>query len=173
VVKPERISRQIAFALVAAGLSIFWPGNVSACKVSEGAVAQEIVSEADLIVHIKVPNEEIVSDSGRGYPEIKMTVLKVLKGNYSKKMIWVRGFTDQYEGPNDREVPYNLVRRGGRHGNCYAFDYKKNGQFLLIMKKGRVHWSPLAPTNEQVSGPNDPWVVWVKQVLKENESKLD
>ena len=166
-----RILRQIVLVFVSACLFIFWSGNVFACKVSKGAEAKEVVSEADLIVHIKVPNDEVVFNLERGYPEIRMTVLEVFKGSYSKESIWVRGFTDQYEGPNEGEVPYKLVRRGGRHGNCYAFDYKKNGQFLLIMKKGRVHWSPLAPTNEEVSGPNDPWVVWVNQVMKEKESK--
>ena len=166
-----RILRQAALVLIALCLSIFWHGTVLACKVKGVVTPGEIVARADLIVLVKAPNEKIRSDFGKNYSEIKMSVLEVLKGSYSKKVIGVKGFTDRYEGPNLSEVPYNQVRPGGLHGNCYAFDYKKNGQFLLIMKEGRVHWLPLAATNEEVSGPNDPWLVWVKRVLKEHDSK--
>jgi hypothetical protein len=80
--------------------------------------------------------------------------------------VTVYGQTARYDGPNDGTAPYDFVRRGGRHGNCFASDYKSGGQFLLFLRGGTVHWSPLAATNEEVSGPKDPWVVWLKDRLK-------
>ena len=97
---------------------------------------------------------------------IEMIVVEVVKGEFKSKTVIVHGQTVRYDGPNDGTVPYDFVRPGGRHGNCYASDYKAGGQFLLFLRGGDVHWSPLAPTNEEVSGPKDPWVVWVRDRLK-------
>jgi len=36
---------------------------------------------------------------------------------------------------------------------------------VLEVLKGTPYWTPLSPTNEEVSGLDDPWVVWVKRQL--------
>jgi hypothetical protein len=45
--------------------------------------------------------------------------------------------------------------------------YRRGAEYLLLLTREQAgeltpYWSPLAPTNEQVSGPDDPWIQWVK-----------
>ena len=132
-----------------------------ACAVPHVATASEITEGADTILLVKVPNVEIQQVS-----PIEMTILEVLKGDFRRKTVTVQGQTACYHGPNDHPVPYDFVRLGGRFGDCFAEDYKAGGHFLLFLRDSDVHWSPLAATNEEVSGPKDPWVVWVKHQLR-------
>ena len=71
---------------------------------------------------------------------------------------------------NETEIPYNFVRRGGRGGSCSAYEYKKDAEFLLFLKKvdGKytVRWYALAPTNEQLHSSDDEWITWVRNYLK-------
>ena len=41
---------------------------------------------------------------------------------------------------------------------------------FLKLSKGTMtpYWQSLAPTNEQVRGPDDPWVAWVRKELALN-----
>jgi hypothetical protein len=139
----------------------FTSGNILACKVSHVATAAEITADAEVILLVRAPAATITNVSA-----IEMTVVEVVKGSFNGKTIRVEGQTARYEGPNDGAPPYDFVRVGGRHGNCFASDYKAGGQFLLFIRGGNVHWSPLAATNEEVSGPKDPWVVWVRDRVK-------
>ena len=144
-------------------LSLLLGSDAIACKVSHIATAREITRDASAILLVKVPDKKFEEVS-----PIKMKVLAVLKGHFSNKTVVVPGQTARYHGPNDRTIPYDFVRPGGRFGNCFAEDYKPGGQFLLFLRNGEVQWSSLAATNEEVSGLKDPWVVWVKQNLKKN-----
>jgi hypothetical protein len=68
---------------------------------------------------------------------------------------------------NDQPPPYTFVRPAGRHGGCYASEYQTGAQFLLILKfhgDGSLtpYWEGLAPTNEQLHGPDDPWLKVVR-----------
>jgi len=123
--------------------------------------AVEIVRDADAILLVRVP-DVIVGDIS----PLEMSILEVLKGNFGGNKIIVHGQTLYYSGSNEHPVPYNFVRLGGRWGNCFADDYRAGGEFLLFLKKGDLHWSPLAAVNEEVWGPNDPWVVWVRKYLQ-------
>jgi hypothetical protein len=149
--------------IVTLSLMPFMSGiDSSACAVPHVATASEITDGADTILLVKVANEKIERVS-----PITMDVLEVLKGDFKRKTAAVEGETARYHGPNDHPAPYDFVRPGGRFGNCFAEDYKAGGQFLLFLRNGEVHWSPLAATNEEVSGSKDPWVVWVKKHLTE------
>ena len=132
-----------------------------ACSVPHVATAAEITAAADVILLVRVPDVTITNISS-----IEMIVVEVVKGEFKSKTVIVHGQTVRYDGPNDGTVPYDFVRPGGLHGDCYASDYKAGGQFLLFLRGGDVHWSPLAATNEEVSGPKDHWVVWVRDRLK-------
>jgi hypothetical protein len=79
---------------------------------------------------------------------------------------------------NDRPVPYDFIRPGGRGGNCFALAYRPGAEYLLLLRRGEhssdaqptdltPYWASLSPTNEQLlEGSNDPWVVWVSQELR-------
>lgn len=137
---------------------------VIACSPSHVETASEITDRAEVILLVKVPEEKIEQVS-----RIEMSVLEVIKGDFKNKTVAVQGQTAHYKGANDVPPPYDFVRPGGRLGDCFAADYKAGGQFLLFLRNGEVHWSPLAATNEEVSGTTDPWVLWVKKRQKERQ----
>ena len=150
--------RVILVLLVSAAVSrIAFP-----CSVSHVQSAAEVTRAADTIVLAEVLSYAKKNKYGG---EVTFGVLEVLKGSVATKQLVLDGQTDAYDGANDQPPPYNFVRRGGRHGNCFANDYKLGGKFLLFLSKGSATWSPLAATNEEVSGPADPWVWWVKGYL--------
>jgi hypothetical protein len=91
-------------------------------------------------------------------------------------MIEFNGVLEDRDDPNDEPVPYTFVRRGGRHGNCFALGYRLGAQYLLLLKRAEhpayaqrseltPYWAPLAATNEQVFGQADRWLRWVEQEL--------
>jgi ankyrin repeat protein len=141
------------------------PGNIFACKVTHVYTATEITDRADVILLVKVPDEIITK-----FSPIEMQVLEIVKGDFKTKTVTIFGVTARYYGHNDGAPPYDIVRPGGRGGSCHADDYKPGGQFLLFLKGGDVYWAALAATNEEVSGPNDPWVVWVRERLARNDA---
>jgi len=74
---------------------------------------------------------------------------------------------------NDQPSPYEFVRPGGRSGSCFANSYRSNAQFLLFLKKTKdggftVNWYPLGPVNEQLHSDDDPWLLWVRERVKEH-----
>jgi hypothetical protein len=89
--------------------------------------------------------------------------------------IVLNGYLTDGDDFNDVPLPYRFVRPGGRSGSCYANSYKQGAQFLLFVKRSNftpdtntgftTHISALGPTNEQLRGPEDPWVKWVKAYL--------
>src|SRR5687767_11241332 len=84
--------------------------TVSACSVRKVLSAAEIVSEADTILLVKVPDEEFVPDESQqeGMPLIPMAVEEVIKGESTDKTIKVRGYTKGYSGKNDQ--PHSRTR---------------------------------------------------------------
>ncbi len=142
------------------------------CQVPHVDTAAEITEAAELIVLGEVVGIEGVGqykvagiEYGSNFGNVEFEILEVLKGRLESNRLTVGGQTDRYDGPNDGAAPYNFVRPGGRHGECFASDYKQGAKFLLFLREGSPNWAPLAATNEEVSGPNDPWVLWVKEYL--------
>ena len=132
-----------------------------ACSVPHVSGPEQITDGADTILLVRVPEVELSRDDS----PLDMVVLEVLKGRFEAKVFRTHGQTTSYSGPNDRPVPYERVRPGGLSGVCYATDYKPGGQFLLFLSRGELYWAPLSPTNEEVTGSTDPWVVWVRNRL--------
>jgi hypothetical protein len=100
-----------------------------------------------------------------------------LKGVESVPTIRIPGSLTDRDDFNDAPFPYDFVRPAGRTGNCYATTYRVGRWYLLLLKKTAPtldaapfatfsftpYWEALAPTNEQISGLDDRWVVWVRQ----------
>ena len=145
-------------------LAANWP--VLACSVDRIPPATELVDQSELILVVRIPEERYASSTN-----IEASVVSTLKGTYTNATFSVMGYTTQYDGPNDRPVPYDFVRPGGRHGDCFATDYKMGGYFLLLIRKDTPYWAALAPVNEEVTGTDDPWVIWVKTRLDKTEKK--
>jgi len=117
----------------------------------------------------------------RGVPEskVRFKIEEVLKGDSLTGTIVLNGFLTDKDDFNDQSVPYPGVRLGGRHGNCYAFNYKQGAQYLLFLKKAsHIKWprattvftvdiDPVAPVNEQLHSSDDPWVYYIKGLVRE------
>jgi hypothetical protein len=107
---------------------------------------------------------------------VRFRVEEVLKGAYPANELVLHGALSNYDDYNDRAAPYDFVRPGGRYGNCYATEYRSQAQFLLVLQRTAAvirsqvrasteytaEWHALAPTNEQLSSTEDPWLLWVR-----------
>lgn len=101
---------------------------------------------------------------------VALDVHEVLKGDSVPRLIIVAGTVSDTNDFDDQSVPYTGVRPEGRKGSCFAYVYKRGGQFLLLMTRdesGRFtpYWGPMQPVNEQIIGKSDPWLVWVRSEI--------
>jgi hypothetical protein len=103
---------------------------------------------------------------GAGYKLLALDVVEVLKGPPVDGRFAIRGMLVDRADYNDREPPYDFVRRGGRSGNCFAYTYQRDGEYLLFLRGANEvmtpYWSALAPVNEQIRSKDDPWITWVR-----------
>ncbi|MEK6666452.1 MAG: hypothetical protein AABZ20_08520 [candidate division NC10 bacterium] len=130
---------------------------VHACTALLKPVDQ-VIRESEAVVRARVV--------GAG---VTLRVLEVLKGSYDRPFVTVPGQIRDYRSDPARRPPYDQIDCVGRVpgcANCFAQNYKDGVEYLLLLKGGTPYWAPLSPTNEEVSGPNDPWVVWVKRQLE-------
>jgi hypothetical protein len=144
------------------------------------ASAQTLISKAEVVVrataikYIREPQSNI-----RKYPtEIEFRVEEILKGKNVPTSLVLNGYLTDRDDYNERPAPYGFVRKGGRGGDCFADNYKREAEFLLFLtEKDGKYWLqhyPLAPINEQIRNKDDEWLIWVKnqlQTLKENKQK--
>ena len=146
-----------------------------ACKVVRRLTPGELVADAAVIVRAKAVQYTPPVAPAR-WGNVTFRVLERLKGRISA---WVSfpGDITPYFGPNETSPPYTSPRPGGLRGACFAYDYKLEAEFLLFLNPGSMwlaevpapqwspYWAPLAPPNEEVHGPDDAWVVWVRTQL--------
>jgi hypothetical protein len=133
---------------------------------------QTLVAEADVIVRVRAVEEQPVDGSFPPFDKtVNFIILEQLKGK--DRLFDLRGVTGTLldrSDFNDRPVPYDFVRRGGRAGSCYARSYQKGGEYLLLLKSVEEtltpYWAPLSATNEQVTGADDTWVAWVRAEVR-------
>lgn len=151
----------VAVALVTAGAQ---PARVWACSVPRVASASTITLRARVIVRVRVDRYvEPPCAPGACYDDlgrIQFTVLEVLKGSYLRPTVHLWGKLD-------RNTP------GGAY-DCFFTDYKSGAENLLFLDSfNTVAWAPLADTNKEVGGANDPWVLRVREEVKRLKAKPD
>jgi len=65
---------------------------------------------------------------------------------------------------------FRSARPGAGTGACIAGDYQVGRMFLLFLKKSDTEWvvsgPPFARVNEEVDGPNSPWVTAVQHYIR-------
>ena len=110
--------------------------------------------------------------------QVRFEVLDILKGSLPSATIEFNGSLKERDDRNDRPVPYDFIRPGGRGGNCFALEYRPGAEYLLLLRRGKhpsyaqpddltPYWTALAPTNEQLfGGASDAWFVWVSRQLR-------
>ncbi len=70
-------------------------------------------------------------------------------------------------GRISKAVPYTTPRRSAQLG-CFAFDYRIGAEYLFILQGGVLYHRIGAPLNEEVRGPDDPWLNWVKKQVRQS-----
>ncbi len=140
-----------------------------------------MVENAEVIVRVQAgeyveePKGDIRDLNEPSNATINFKVKETLKGDTVPSEIILNGYLSDRDDFNDRKVPYDFVRPGGRGGSCSAYEYKKGAEFLLFLKKTGekyiVRWYALAPTNEQLRSSDDEWITWVRSYLKSLKGK--
>lgn len=142
-----------------------------ACKVNDVLAPAELVKETDGIYHVRAEGYLTRPDPRKQptSPVVRFSVLSVVKGSAQLAQLNVAGVLVDKNDPNDMPVPYDIVRPAGRHGDCFAKQYRGGAEYLFFIKSGTPYWSVLAPTNEQIRGESDPWLVWVKNAVAKDK----
>jgi hypothetical protein len=155
-----------------------WP-----CTAIMLASAERLVADAEVIARVRA--EGLSSTPGRvdsvlaaSPTQVRFAILELLKGDLSSSTIEFNGSLTNGDDRNDRPVPYDFIRPGGRGGNCFALTYRTGAEYLLLLRRDTrpsdaepnqltPYWAALRPTNEQLfDGAADAWFVWVSKEVK-------
>ncbi|OGU28112.1 MAG: hypothetical protein A2057_00035 [Ignavibacteria bacterium GWA2_35_9] len=173
--------KKVLFGFVVLLISIFsieliYQNSTDACQRGGPVVLSYTCKISDYIIraqaeeYAKEPQNPNRYTTGVADSKVEFKILEILKGDSISGSIILNGYLNEKDDFNDHAVPYNFVRSNGRRGSCYANTYKKGAEYLLFMKKisegFTVNIDPLAPVNEQLHSSNDPWVYYIKGLLK-------
>lgn len=150
------------------------------CEIGSGAttplppdsvLAARLIADATVIVRARAVGADSSPSSGAtvSAARVRFERLEILKATDSVPlflMVNPAALIDQDEF-NPRPVPYAIVRPSGLRGTCYATTYRRGAEYLLFMSRQAdgiltPYWAPLMPTNEQLHGATDPWLLWVR-----------
>jgi hypothetical protein len=144
--------------------------EVEASPSAAGSVnvpAAALVKDATLIVRARAVAP--ASGAPKGASKVLFEVEEVMKTatQAPPSRIALDGSLSQQDDFNRGPVPYDYVRPSGLRGSCYARSYRADADYLLMLVEARPgvftpYWAPLLPTNEQLHGTDDPWLVWVR-----------
>jgi hypothetical protein len=176
-----RFGKNIMVAIASAAAAILLFG-VTAFGCSRGEPfsfdelwAADVIVRATAVKYVKEPDRRIGITTGVPNTQVEFRVDEVLRGRRVPETLLINGYLSDEDDFNELEVPYKFVRMNGRSGSCFANTYRKGGQFLLFLEKTKEGYSPnisaLGPTNEQVRGSEDPWVIWVRTELMKMKSQ--
>jgi hypothetical protein len=139
----------------------------------------DFVDSAEVIVRARAVGPDSLLGgplgSARWFPGVRLEVIEALKDSMDASIVVPGAIVDR-DDFNALNVPYQMVRSSGQFGDCYASEYRLQGEYLLLLKRTSrgltPQWWPLAPSNEQVRGAEDAWVQWVRnRVLLEDARK--
>jgi hypothetical protein len=139
--------------------------------VPDSVVAARLVADAAIIVRARAIaiDSASASASSRAPAGARFERIELLKAADSLPPVFTvsPGALVDLDEFNTHSVPYPVVRRSGLAGTCFATTYRRGAEYLLFMNRsadGSVtpYWAPLMPTNEQLRGPMDPWLLWVR-----------
>jgi hypothetical protein len=148
------------------------PGAAEAGGMTDVERIQALVRRAEVVVRARaVEYRELPERRGSPPIYVRFEVLEHLHGSGAPADLWVWGGFAAHDDFNDHPAPYLYSRPDSRSGACYAYSYREGGEYLLLLRPDFVgalspYWAASAPTNEQVRGASDPWVVWVREQLR-------
>jgi hypothetical protein len=171
------LNRVLAMMVLSLAIAVpAWP-----CTAMESPSPEDLVRRAEVIVRARVEGlaepgpPKVFGGDGR---RVQFKVLEIVKGELLSGALGVEGRLETRDDPNDRDVPYNFVRGGGRSGNCFALGYRQGAEYLLMLRRSErdhshgkageltPYWAALSPVNEQLmDGASDPWLAWVRKAV--------
>ncbi len=107
-------------------------------------------------------------DAGRGAPptSVQFLVTEILRGGRLPDTLQFGGYIDERDHFTHRPVPYRRGRES-LDGSCHARNYKTGAEYLLFLGNTEfglhLYHSLFSPVNEQLRGPDDPWLLWVRE----------
>lgn len=154
------------------------PTSIDACSRAYPFRLGELFS-ADFIIRATAVRYIVAPDPKKPATPVPESTIEFkteerIWGVHVPETIALHGYLTDEDDFNEVPLPYRFVRPGGRGGICFANNYKKGAQFLLFVKRSTfvttntgysIDISALGPTNEQLRGPRDLWVMWVKAYL--------
>lgn len=156
-------------APVARFCSVHPPIEFSAGRTRDIVLAAEVVVRAAAIGSAPAP-----PGGRRGGSYVSFAVREVLEGTPpADTLVFMGGLDDRdsFRPEDEDDVPYQSFYRWYGGGDCIAGTYRPGAEYLLLLgRRGGEedldpYWAILAPTTEQVRGPDDPWVRWVRKTL--------
>jgi hypothetical protein len=115
----------------------------------------------------RVDSHPMITSDGSS---VRFAVVQVLRGDTALREIVFGGRLVEHDDFSTMPVPRRTTRPGGQHGNCFATDYTTGAEYLLLLRRQAgvltPYWEGLAPLNEQLRGPDDPWLGWVRSRLE-------
>lgn len=134
----------------------------------------DFVDSAHIIVRVRAVDSTAVEDwREQTSPAVRFQILERIRGAANDSMIGLPGQFVDRDDFNPLPVPYQMVRASGQRGWCYTREYRRDGEYLLLLRRHRgrltTEWQPLAPLNEQVQGADDEWVRWVRAVASADD----
>jgi hypothetical protein len=159
----------------------FWAGIAKPCSVVRMMTNVELVKYADVIIraqavgYAKSPSNPEIYTTGVPDSKVQFKMLESIRGEKISNLT-LPGYLSESDDFNNQKPPYTFVRPGGRAGSCFANTYRESGTFLLFLKKTKsgdytTNWAALAPVNEQLHSPDDPWLYWVRKQAVEPQEK--
>lgn len=160
----------------ASACSVAWGTTSSAADRDPNLRARALLSDAEIVVRARVVGFLVDRDSSSDVPtpyprsRARFQIVETLKGHLSSDSLVIPGRETLVDEFNAASIPYANVRRSGLMGSCFTYDYRRGGEYLLLLKT--VHgigvtpyWAPIAPVNEQLHPTSDAWLQWVRMVL--------
>jgi hypothetical protein len=148
--------------------TVAWPCTVATLTSNVDLVRQaDAVIRAKAIEYASVPSNPTIRTTGVPDSRVRFESVEIIRGVDASGLV-LPGYLVQKDDFNDQQAPYTFVRPGGRAGSCFADSYREGAEYLLFLKKTStgeftVDWAALAPVNEQLHSPNDPWLIWVRE----------
>jgi hypothetical protein len=138
----------------------FWPADSVGSFVARATV---IVRVRAVDVPSRPPGDNL-AEYGTG---VLFRVQESLRGRLpGDSLILLGTLVPRDDFNRSGTVPYRMTRPAGQRGDCYAKEYRKEAEYLMLLQDRGYgwtpHWMPLAPLNEQLRGADDPWLAWVK-----------
>jgi hypothetical protein len=135
-------------------------------RIAGIADSAEVIVRAIAIAEDSVTRRNSPDGSSYRMPIIRFRITETLRGGLDGPLEFYGRLTQAADDFNPYPVPYTTVRPNGQHGNCFATEYRRGAEYLLLLRRDQhgltPYWVPLAPVNEQIRGDDDPWLAWIR-----------